>query len=125
MPEKQRRKGAAIRCPYRLRTAAAQTGLDYPDRVDHFKQRMRDGRWDFEGLGKSLVYWRDRKTVYVSDGHHRINAAFEIGQETGDWSYLEKLLQYGKLEPGLPPRSNRRRFPTRGWWSRFLERLGC
>src|SRR5437899_12713190 len=99
-------------------------GLENPDQVDRFRQEMREGRWDFEGQGKSLVYWSDGNTIYVSEGHHRINAALEIGHETGDWSYLEKLLQYGTLEPGLPPQKNRRRFPTRTWWSRLLARLG-
>jgi hypothetical protein len=100
-------------------------GIDPSRGCRPLQHDMRGQRWDFEGQGKSLVYWRDGNTVHVSEGHHRINAALEIGREEGDWSFLEKLLQFGTLVRGLPPRKDRGRFPTRSWWSRLLERLGC
>jgi filamentous hemagglutinin len=115
---------SAIRCPYKLKTGKAQTGLTNPDQVDFFKQEMLEGRWAFQGQGETLVYWREGNTIYVAEGYHRINAALEIGKQSGDWSYLEKLLQYGRQEPGSPPKSDIGRFPTRSWWSRWLERLG-
>lgn len=102
----------------------AQPGLRDPAQVDTYKRLMLAGQWDFTGQGKSLVYWRDGNTVYISEGHHRVNAALEIGWETGDWSYLDRLLEYGSREEGLPPRGNISRFPTRSWWSRWLEWLG-
>ena len=114
----------AFRCPYKIKTGSAQIGLRDPDQVDTFKREMLEGRWDYEGLGKHLVYWREGNTIYVSDGHHRVNAALEIGWETGDWNYLDRLLEYGKQEPDLPPPGNIGRFSTRRWWSRLLDRMG-
>lgn len=112
------------RCPYTLRSGVCQTGVRNPDSVDEFKRLMVAKKWDYEGRGKTFVYWRDGQTIYIAEGHHRANAALEIGRQSGNWSHLEKLLQYGKLEPGIPPPSNIGRFHTRSFWSRLLERLG-
>jgi hypothetical protein len=49
----------AIRCPYKLKTGKGQSGLDYPDRVDLFKQVMLAGGWNFEEKEQPLVYWRE------------------------------------------------------------------
>jgi hypothetical protein len=81
-------------------------------------------QWDFAVLGTTFVYWRSGRTVWVAERHHRANAALEIGRESGDWSYLHRLLQHGKCEPGVPPQGNRGTFPTRGLWSYFLTLLG-
>jgi filamentous hemagglutinin len=112
------------RCPYRLRSGTRQAGLRHPDLVDRFKALMLANEWDFQGQGSTFVYWRDGRTVWVSEGHHRANAALEIGRASGDWSYLDRLLEHGKREPDLPPPANRGRFPTRGWLSRCLTMLG-
>jgi hypothetical protein len=112
------------RCPYRLRSGVRQTGLRAPDKVDHFKGLMLAGQWDFAGQGKSFVYWQRGDTVWISEGHRRANAALEIGRASGDWTYLRRLLEHGKREPGWPPYRNRGRFPTRSWWSSFLSWLG-
>jgi filamentous hemagglutinin len=112
------------RCPYRLRSGWRQAGLRHPGWVDEVKQLMLAGRWDFAGQGATFVYWRQGQTVWVADGHHRANAALEIGRTTGDWSYLDRLLEFGRIEQGLPPPDNEGRFPTRGWWSRLLSFLG-
>jgi hypothetical protein len=85
---------------------------------------MLAGQWDFQGQGGTFAYWRQGRTVWIGEGHHRANAALEIGYATGDWSYLHRLLQHGKCEPGVPPARNRGRFPTRSWFSRLLEVLG-
>jgi len=85
---------------------------------------MLGGEWDFEGQGASFVYWQQGRTVWVGEGHHRANAALEIGQASGDWSYLHRLLEHGTCEPSVPPPANRGRFPTRGWLSRLLTILG-
>jgi hypothetical protein len=112
------------RCPFRLKSAVRQTRLRRPHDVDRFKQLMRAGQWDFERRADSLVFWRCEQTIYISEGHHRVNAALELGEETGDWSYLDRLISHGKLEAGLPPSSDVGRFPTRRWWSRLLGMLG-
>lgn len=113
------------RCPYRLRSALHQAALKEPRNVDVYKAAMLGGTWDFAGQGRSFVYWRCGRTVWVSEGHHRANAALEIGRATGDWSYLDRLLEHGTLEHGPLPLSDRGRFPTRFWWSQFLVMLGC
>lgn len=102
-----------------------QPGLRDNASVDHYKAIMLAGQWDFAGRGRSFVYWRQGDTVWISDGHHRANAALEIGRETGDWSYLHLLLDYGKQEIEDPPPRNRRMFPARRWWwSYWLLWLG-
>ncbi len=101
-----------------------QDKLKEPPRVDRFKTLMLTNQWDFAGQGKSFVYWRQGNTVWISDGHHRTNAALEIGRASGDWSYLHRLLEYGKWEPDLPPPGNVGLFPARRWWSSWLLWLG-
>jgi hypothetical protein len=112
------------RCPYRLRSGVPQDGLQEPAKVDRFKALMLAGQWDFEGRGKSFVYWQAGNTVWVSEGHHRANAALEMGRASGDWGFLRRLLESGRREPDAPPRGNRGRFPTRRWWSSWLLWLG-
>ena len=92
--------------------------------VESFKTSILAGEWDYEGRGATFVFWQEGGTVWISEGHHRANAALEIGRKTGDWRFLRWLLQYGKREPGLPPTGQRGRFPTRGWLSRLLSMLG-
>lgn len=112
------------RCPYKLRSGMRQPGLREDANVDHFKAIMLAGQWDFAGQGKGFVYWREGNTVWVSEGHHRTNAALEIGRANGDWSFLDRLLEYGSCVVGSPPPANRSRFPTRRWWSSLLLWLG-
>lgn len=112
------------RCPYRLRSGCRQSGLKNPDLVDDFKAQMLAGDWDYASRGWTFVYWRQGQTVWIGEGHHRANAALEIGRETDDWSYLHRLLDYGTYAPGMPPASDRRPFPARSWWSWLLLILG-
>lgn len=101
-----------------------QNKLKEPALVDSFKARMLTGQWDFAGQGKSSVYWRHENTVWVSEGHHRTNAALEIGRASGDWSFLDRLLEHGFCIEGPAPHGNRGRFPTRRWLSSLLLWLG-
>jgi len=112
------------RCPYRLRSVVRLIGLRRPGAVEAFTALMLGGQWDFAGQGKSFVYFQRRNTVWITEGHHRANAALEIGRASGDWSCLHRLLAHGKREPGWPPYRNRAHFPTREWWSSLLLRLG-
>lgn len=112
------------RCPYRLRSGVRQTGLRDEALVDHYKAAMLNGQWDFAGRGRSFVYWQRGDTVWIAEGHHRMNAVLEIGRGHGDWSYLRLLLEHGKREIGVPPLRNRTLFPTRRWWSSWLLWLG-
>src|SRR3954447_8686188 len=112
------------RCPYRLRSGTRPLGLRNLEVVDRYKAKMLAGEWDFAERGATFVFWQEGRTVWVSEGHHRANAALEIGREMNDWTFLERLLQNGRREPGLLPMANRGRFPTRSWFSRWLTFLG-
>lgn len=112
------------RCPYKLRSGARQDKLKEPARVDRFKALMHAGQWNFAEQGESFAYWREGNIVWVSEGHHRANAALEIGRASGDWSFLDRLLEHGSCVVGPPPLGNRSHFPTRRWWSSFLLWLG-
>ena len=112
------------RCPYRLRTGFRQRGLKRPDLVDVYKAQMLAGEWDYSGRGNTFIYWRQDRMVWVGEGHHRANAALEIGRETGDWSYLHRLLEFGRCDPGMPPSADRRPFPARSWLCWWLLILG-
>lgn len=101
-----------------------QAGLRDNARVDHFKAIMLAGQWDFADRGKSFVYWQQGNTIWISEGHHRANAALEIGRASGDWSFLDRLLEHGLRMDGPAPHGNRGRFPTRQWWSSMLLWLG-
>ena len=101
-----------------------QSALRDPGKVDIYKRLMLGGHWDFAGQGQSFVFWKQGRTVWVAEGHHRMNAALEIGRESGDWSFLHRLLEYGSYQPYLPPPRNRGWFPTRGFWSWCLAVLG-
>lgn len=58
--------------------------------------------------------------VHITDGQHRVNAAIEIAEETGDNSYLNRLLDSSKkgiggrsyLQNGPKP-SDSRKLPRR------------
>jgi hypothetical protein len=112
------------RCPYKLRSGIRQAALLDNAKVDRYKDIMLDGQWAFAGTGQSFVYWRQGSTVWISDGHHRANAALEIGRESGDWSCLHLLLDHGKQEIDDPPLADCRMFPARRWWSYWLLWLG-
>ena len=112
------------RCPFKLRSGVPQSGLRDLSALDRFKTLMLADEWDFVGRGKSFVYWQEDVTVWISEGHHRANAALEIGRATGDWSCLHRLLENGKREIGSPPHGNRGLFPTRGLWGAWLLWLG-
>ena len=101
-----------------------QSGLKEPGKVDIYKRLMLDGQWDFAGQGKNFVFWQKGWTVWIAEGHHRMNAALEIGRASGDWNFMHRLLEHGSCQPDRPPSRNRGWFPTRGFWSWCLTVLG-
>lgn len=68
------------RCPFTLKTGKAQRGLEFPERIDEYKRAMLAGEWTWEKSGQSFTYWRTGSVVYIGEGHHRMNAAMEIGR---------------------------------------------
>ena len=110
-------------CPYRLKSGKRQEALRDFQSVDRFNAEMLAGRWKWEELGHTFIYWRHEQIIYIAEGHHRANAALEIGKATGDWSFLELLLEHGRRVPDVPHPSDIHRLPTRTLWSRVLSWL--
>jgi hypothetical protein len=112
------------RCPYRLRTGKAQKELLNPRGVDPIKALMLAGQWDYAATGWNFIYWRRGRTVWISNGHHRVDAALEVGRETGDWSYLDRLLASNRPQEGEPFSRDQGMFPARRLLNRWLTYLG-
>jgi filamentous hemagglutinin len=91
---------------------------------------MQAGRYDFASLRGRIGGLRDRRGCYhVVDGHHRMVAALEIWNETGDASAVLALIDYGRWDYGRwdeqtgAPRESRP-LPARDWWGRLRNWLG-
>ena len=107
----------------RIRCGVGQTLLSNLEFIDQVKDKMLAEEFRFETPEGRVFGWKDeRGTYYISEGHHRIVAALEIYKESGDRSYLDRLLECGLWQDSPPPKS--RRLPTRSLWSRFLFRIG-
>jgi len=55
--------------------------------------------------GKPIDYiagFRSGNTYWINEGHHRMTAALEIYNKTGDASHVNKLLQEGNWKTGTP-----------------------
>lgn len=114
--------GVRQRLP-RIRCGIGQTRLSTPETVDQLKSDMLSGNYRYDSSEGRIFGWIDEQgTYYICEGHHRVVAALEIWQETGDRSCLTRLLECGLWEAG-PPRKNHR-LPTRSYWSRLLATFG-
>ena len=93
------------------------------DVVDQIKGDMLAGNFRYGSNEGRIFSWRDtRGTYYICEGHHRVLAALEIHWETGNRSYLDRVLECGLWEETPPPKNFR--LPTRSFWSRLLYILG-
>jgi filamentous hemagglutinin len=73
-----------------------QVGLRNPQQVDQLKNDMLSGNYKFTAPeGRIAGYVDSKGNYYISEGNHRMVAAQEIYQKTGDASYIEKLIQNG------------------------------
>jgi RHS repeat-associated protein len=62
-------------------------------KVDKIKQDILSGDYDFEeARGIIGVYVDKAGRITVSEGHHRMRAALEVFDETGDYTPVQKLL---------------------------------
>ena len=81
---------------------------------------MQRGDFDYSQPKATLIgYVDDRGTYYLTDGHHRVNAALEIWWETGNRDCLDRLIAAGAWHRRKPESSYR--LPTRTMWSRLLS----
>ncbi|WP_237932823.1 hypothetical protein [Buttiauxella sp. S19-1] len=73
-----------------------QVGLRNPQQVDQLKNDMVSGNYKFTAPeGRIAGYVDSKGNYYISEGNHRMVAAQEIYNKTGDASYIEKLIQNG------------------------------
>ncbi|MEE9928624.1 hypothetical protein [Microvirgula aerodenitrificans] len=73
-----------------------QTGLRNPLEVDRVKIDMLKGEYQFMvPRGRIAGYVDDKGRYYISEGNHRMVAAQEIYKDTGDVSYIKKLIENG------------------------------
>jgi len=76
----------------------AQNGIlpEKVEQIDDFKRRMRDGSFKYDDYRQiSGLYHERSDTYFISEGHHRLAAALEIAQESGDWSFFNRLIKKG------------------------------
>ncbi|HCJ0621895.1 filamentous hemagglutinin N-terminal domain-containing protein [Klebsiella variicola] len=75
---------------------SAQVGLGKPGEVDVYKNQMRNNTFPLEPKNGIIAGYTDKKGVYyVSDGNHRMVAAVEYYNETGDPKFINLLIKNG------------------------------
>jgi hypothetical protein len=98
----------------RIQSGVGQTALRDRAVVNQIKSDMLNGRYRFEAPEGRIGGWRDAAgNYYIGEGHHRMAAALEIFEATGDASYVNRLLQYGLWTLGRPPASQIGPLPRR------------
>lgn len=106
------------------RIRGTQVGLRNPSAVDAMKADMRGGLFRFsEPEGQVGGVLDPRGTYHIKDGHHRMVAALELLEETGDDRYVRELLAWGRWDESTAPRASRPMAARSGWkWLR--NRIG-
>jgi DNA-directed RNA polymerase beta' subunit len=91
-----------------------QVGLRNPTQIDSIKHDMINEIYDFKKIDNIIAGYVDSKgNYYVTEGHHRMVAAMEIYKETGNASYVKKLLSNGKWTEIKKPPIDARPLPKR------------
>jgi filamentous hemagglutinin len=93
--------------------------------IDKLKAEMLAGRFDYLAARGRVSGVRDNRMVFhVVDGHHRVVAALEILQESGDTGPLLQLLAWGKWDDTARAHPESRPLPSRHWWGAFRNWIG-
>ncbi|MEO1369357.1 MAG: hypothetical protein AAFX50_19440, partial [Acidobacteriota bacterium] len=67
--------------------------LRKPAYVDKIKSDMLSGNFRFDDAKAIIAGFEDANgVIYLTEGQHRMNAALEIFEETGDPQYVQRLL---------------------------------
>jgi hypothetical protein len=102
-----------------------QIGLRKPELVERLKEDMIADRYVFtEGRGQIGGVVDAVGTYHVVEGHHRMAAALEIFQETGDERAALSLIEHGRWSQVMRAPAESRPFPSRTWWGAFRNWLG-
>lgn len=93
---------------------STQVGLGKPEKVDYYKQMMRDGTFKFDKDEYIIAGFKDSKGIYyVSEGNHRMVAAIELYNETGSAKYIEGLVKNGRWDYNANYSGSKFRIPMR------------
>lgn len=77
-------------------TEGCMVGLGKPGEVDVYKNQMRNNTFPLVPEKGVIAGYVDKKGVYyVSDGNHRMVAAVEYYNETGNPEYIKQLIKNG------------------------------
>jgi hypothetical protein len=89
---------------------------------------MLDGSFDYKDPDNGISGYYDGHTLTVQEGHHRVQAAMELYQQTGNAYYLNELINLSlrpyKMASGIPgvkpitmPAPLKNTPPPQGWKS--------
>jgi hypothetical protein len=102
-----------------------QIGLRNPTMIDRLKAEMAARIYPYEEERGQIGGVIDPRGIYhVIEGHHRMVAALELFQETGDDTAVRALLKWGRWSLVAEPPSDSRPFPSRSKWGAFRNWLG-
>ena len=102
-----------------------QIGLRDPALIDRLKKEIAAGRYSFqEPHGQIGGVIDNRGTYHVIEGHHRMAAALELFQETGDDGPVKALLFWGRWSLVDRRPADSRPLPSRSRWAAFRNWLG-
>jgi filamentous hemagglutinin len=107
------------------RIRGTQIGLRDPALVDQLKTDMMAGHFAHQELRGRIYGVRDRRgTYYVKVGHHRMAAAMELFQESGNPNFVLELLRWGNWDPVDRRPVDARPLPARNRWGAYRNWLG-
>ncbi|WP_248463848.1 DUF637 domain-containing protein [Pectobacterium versatile] len=76
---------------------SAQVGLKDPAYVDTLKNQMKNNSFNFSNMENRVGGYVDKNgKYYLLEGNHRMVAAKELYQETGNSLYIENLIKNGR-----------------------------
>ena len=102
-----------------------QIGLRDPTLIDRLKADINAGGYAFDDARGQIGGVIDpRGTYHVIEGHHRMAAALELFQESGDDMPVRALLLWGRWSPAVKRPIDSRPFPSRSRWRGFRNWLG-
>jgi|GEM_PF-6378767 len=109
----------------KLTIKALQVGLKNVKLIPKLVKAMKNGTYEYTAARGIIAGYKDSKGVYyVSEGHHRMVAAQQIFNTTGDAGPLNKLIANGIWTKVKTAPAGARPMPGVGWFSSFRNWLG-
>jgi RHS repeat-associated protein len=71
--------------------------------VQQYKHDMLNNLWRWRSVEGRIGGYFHNGNYYITEGHKRMEAAMQIYEETGDRSFVDKLLQLGEWTYQKPP----------------------